>query len=256
MVGLERFQAHFAAFTDQYVLIGGTATQLVLDEQGLEARATKDLDIVLCVEALSPEFVAAFWAFIRLGGYQNQQLSTGRKIFYRFSKPAAEDFPAMLEIFSRQPDGVTLGEGAHLTPIPLEDYVSSLSAILLDGDYYAFLHAHKRELGGVPVVDEYCLIPLKARAWLDLSKRKDSGEAVDQRNIHKHRNDILRLFQLLRPEQRVGLPPSIEADMVEFLEYLGTENDTLLRSIGIQGVLMAQVIDTMRQVFGTAPGQA
>ena len=36
MVGLERFQEHFAAFTDQYVLIGGTATQLVLDEQGLE----------------------------------------------------------------------------------------------------------------------------------------------------------------------------------------------------------------------------
>ena len=36
MVGSERFQAHFAAFTDQYVLIGGTATQLVLDEQGLE----------------------------------------------------------------------------------------------------------------------------------------------------------------------------------------------------------------------------
>lgn len=40
VVGLDRFRKHFADFADQYVLIGGTATFLVLDEAGLDARMT------------------------------------------------------------------------------------------------------------------------------------------------------------------------------------------------------------------------
>src|SRR5680860_1086958 len=34
VVGLDRFAAHFAAYEDRYVLIGGAATWLVLDEAG------------------------------------------------------------------------------------------------------------------------------------------------------------------------------------------------------------------------------
>ncbi len=54
--GLEIFQERFAACVDQYVLIGGTAASLTMEEAGLEFRATKDLDIVLHVEALTPAF--------------------------------------------------------------------------------------------------------------------------------------------------------------------------------------------------------
>ena len=46
MRGLDRFKAHFEPFADRYVLIGGTACTLVMEEVGLEFRATKDLDIV------------------------------------------------------------------------------------------------------------------------------------------------------------------------------------------------------------------
>ena len=49
--GLDLFREHFAAFKDRYVLIGGTASFLALEEAGIEFRATKDLDIVLCIEA-------------------------------------------------------------------------------------------------------------------------------------------------------------------------------------------------------------
>lgn len=49
--GLDIFQERFAAYVDQYVLIGGTAATLAMEEGGLEFRATKDLDIVLHVEA-------------------------------------------------------------------------------------------------------------------------------------------------------------------------------------------------------------
>jgi len=45
--GLERFRKHFAPYTDQYILIGGTACTVIMQEAGLDFRATKDLDIVL-----------------------------------------------------------------------------------------------------------------------------------------------------------------------------------------------------------------
>ena len=70
--GMNKFQEHFAGFGDQYVLIGGAASDLVMEDAGATFRATKDLDIVLCLEALNQEFAEAFWEFINAGGYQNQ----------------------------------------------------------------------------------------------------------------------------------------------------------------------------------------
>ncbi len=49
------------------LLIGGTACMLVMEEAGIPFRATKDLDIVLYVEALNKEFVSAFWKFVKAG---------------------------------------------------------------------------------------------------------------------------------------------------------------------------------------------
>ena len=173
--GMNKFQQHFADFGDQYVLIGGAASELVMEGAGATFRATKDLDIVLCVETLNQEFAEAFWEFINAGGYQNQQRSTGDKIFYRFDRPTDVDYPVMLELFSRTPDTLVLGDDSHLTPIPISKDVSSLSAILLDEDYYHFLHQHILKIDGVSVVDQECLIPLKARAWLDFELTFRSG---------------------------------------------------------------------------------
>jgi hypothetical protein len=63
--GLDLFRAAFRDFSAQYVLIGGTAAMLTMEDAGLDFRATKDLDVVLLVEALTPAFGAAFWAFIQ-----------------------------------------------------------------------------------------------------------------------------------------------------------------------------------------------
>ena len=43
----------------------GPACYLAMEEAGLDFRVTKDLDIVLCVEALDAEFVGAFWDFVK-----------------------------------------------------------------------------------------------------------------------------------------------------------------------------------------------
>lgn len=76
--GLEHFKKHFSTLTDHYVLIGGSACTVIMEDVGLDFRATKDLDIVLYVEALTPEFATAFWQFIKNGRYQNQQQSNGK----------------------------------------------------------------------------------------------------------------------------------------------------------------------------------
>ncbi|NLV66427.1 MAG: hypothetical protein GXY14_02010, partial [Spirochaetes bacterium] len=43
--GIEIFEKHFAGQQGKYVLIGGTACDLAMDEAGLQFRATKDLDM-------------------------------------------------------------------------------------------------------------------------------------------------------------------------------------------------------------------
>jgi hypothetical protein len=175
--GLDLFREHFVNLDNQYVLIGGTAATLAMTDAGLDFRATKDLDIVLHIEALTPDFGAAFWAFVEKGGYEIRQASdTGKPVLYRFQKPASAGFPAMLELFCRAPEGIHLADGAHLTPIPFEEAVASLSAILLDNEYYAFIVKGRRTVEGLPWIGAEQLIPLKARAWLDLSRRKAAGE--------------------------------------------------------------------------------
>jgi len=71
--GLDLFRDYFKDYTDKYILIGGTACDLAMENMGLNFRATKDLDIVLILEALDVEFVNAFWGFIKEGQYKNRQ---------------------------------------------------------------------------------------------------------------------------------------------------------------------------------------
>src|ERR1700722_14035565 len=98
--GLDVFQEHFAAHSDQFILIGGTAATLVMEQAGLDFRATKDLDIVLHIEALTPAFGTTFWTFIETGGYEIREASdTGKPLLYRFQKPANVSYPFMLELF-------------------------------------------------------------------------------------------------------------------------------------------------------------
>ena len=248
--GVDIFREHFAGFSDRYVLIGGVAADLVMDEAGVDFRATKDFDIVLCIEALDKSFAEAFWVFVKAGGYQNQQRSTGKKVFYRFNKPGDEHYPFMLELFSRAPDALVLGEDIHLTPIPMTEDVSSLSAILLDDDYYLFLHQNKNEIAGVPVVTGAGLIPLKARAWLDLNNRRDAGENVDSKEIKKHRNDIFRLFQILSPELRIILPGTIAQDMEQYFGAVAAEPGLSLKPFGLAGLGVPDVVNTLRQIYG------
>jgi hypothetical protein len=248
VAGVDRFRAHFSGHEHQYVLIGGAACELIMEEAGLDFRATKDLDIVLIVEALDPAFSETFMAFVEAGGYEIRQRSEGERILYRFAKPSTEGYPAMLELFSNAPEGFELAPGSQLTPIPIAEEAASLSAILLDADYYAFLKTMGRSLGGVPVLDEAGLIPFKARAWVDLSRRRAEGEKVDDRDVKKHRNDVARLLQLLGAEATFDLPEKIKADMQAFIDALAGQDDFTPQPFGV-AMTREVVIDRLRHAY-------
>lgn len=244
--GLDIFQERFAAYVDQYVLIGGTAATLTMEEAGLEFRATKDLDIVLHVEALTPAFGEAFWKFVEDGGYEIRQASdTGKPIFYRFQKPADARYPAMVELFARAPDGLQPADGSQLTPIPLDEAVSSLSAILLDEVYYAFIMAGRREVDGLPWVGEDRLIPLKAVAWLELTARKEQGA----KDVRKHLNDVLRLSQLLAPATRIAVDERISADMTQFLVAVAADTSIDPKTLQLGNVAVAELVARIAQAY-------
>ena len=226
VIGQAIFQEWFRGFEDQYVLIGGTAASITMAEAGQPFRGTKDLDIVLHVEALTPAFGQRFWQFVQAGGYQQKEGDPDqRPCLYRFQKPVDDEFPHMLELFSRVPDGLRFVPPGHLTPIPIDEQVSSLSAILLDEDYYQFVLSGRKNKYGLPSwVGEDRLIPLKAVAWMEMSERAQSGEPIDSKKINKHLSDIMLLSSLLQPGQMIELPEKIRANLEVFVRAVAALN--------------------------------
>lgn len=214
--GFSLFASHFQGFTDQYILIGGAACDVQLRAAQHSFRTTHDLDIVLCVEALTPEFVRTFWEFVREGGYEISQRADGTRQFYRFRKPKNGEYPGLIELFSRRPDVLQPVAGIHLTPIPAGEDLSSLSAILLDDDYARLIRQEVQLVGGVPVVSVVALIVLKACAWMDLKGRREKGERIDGQDIKKHRSDILNLLPFVTQSPH-PLPERVLRDMRAFL---------------------------------------
>ena len=251
VIGLPKFKEWFADYADCYVIIGGTACDEQLSEAGFVTRATKDIDMILIVEALTAEFVERFWQFVKQGGYVRCEQEAERRNAYRFSKPTDSAFPKQVELFSRKADVLTLPSDMHITPIPTEEGLSSLSAILLNDDYYHFTIQHSQLSDGVHIADVEALICLKAFAWLDNQARKQRGESVDAKNIHKHKNDIFRLLPLLPADSSVILPDSIHTDMQRFAERV--KNDLpdahTLREYGYAEISPEILLQTLLNVF-------
>ena len=248
VTGIDTFREYFVAHENQYAIVGGAACDLLFDSAGLDFRATRDIDMVLCVEVVDVAFARAFDAFLNAGGYQARERSDGTKEFYRFHRPTDLNFPYMIELFSRRPGILDLPQGAVLTPIPVEDDVISLSAILLEDSYYGALQSTKRQLAGVTIIDETLLIPFKARAFLDLTARAQAGESVDSKNIRKHRNDVFRLVQLLRTDAPIALPEPIRGDLQRFVDQTAPDKSLDPRAFGVP-FSRDEAVDILREFY-------
>jgi len=169
--------------------------------------------------------VKRFWEFIEAGKYQAREKATGERELYRFHKPQDEAYPVMLELFSRKPSGTELGTAQQIVPVKFDESSAGLSAILLNDDYYKLIIEQHNEEKNLPIANPVALIPLKARAWLDLSAREKKGEKVEGRDIAKHRTDVFRIAATLPGGAGPTVPDLIKADLREFLAAFPVEHN-------------------------------
>ena len=196
--GIEIFKKSMSAFADNYVIIGGTACEIHLEGTPMTARPTRDIDMIVVVEKLTPEFVNAIWTFVRNGGYApaKRTNAVGNQVYalYRFVNPQAEGYPFMIELLSRHSESLGEPSGYHIEPIPNDEGNQSLSAIIMNEEVYRFTVEHSILQDGLRVADTVALIILKATAYLNLLNDRENGRHVNSDDIKKHRGDVLKLI--------------------------------------------------------------
>jgi len=246
--GLDKFREYFQDHSSQYVLIGGTACDILMNEIGAPFRATKDLDIVLIIENLDVSFVKAFWKFIEDGGYKHREKEKDKNQFYRFSEPSNPSFPKMIELFSKHAETLELIYDLGLTPIHIDQCIVSLSAILLNDAYYNLLRNKKKVVDGISIIEIETAILFKIKAWLDMKERKEVGDSIDSKDIKKHKNDIFRLLANVIPASRVEISMEIQNDVSRFIERIAEDNPDL-KSLGIKGTSFDEYMEILKNVY-------
>lgn len=247
MNGISIFREYFHHFKEQYTIIGGVACSLLMEEAGFPFRQTVDIDMVLIVEALTPEFAKAFWDFIQVGEYQIKRRSNGQPQLYRFSHPKNPAFPKVIELFSRSQNPMILHPDSHLTPLHVDEEISSLSAILLNDDYYRFLLNGRTVSDDVSILDAEHIIPFKMKAWLDLKNKKREGIHVDSHDIKKHCLDVFRLSQLVSASSKILVSDSIQSDIDSFIDQM-SEEEIHLMDLGIHES-KEEILNILQQIY-------
>lgn len=230
MEGLTKFREAFEAYSDKYVIIGGTACDIAMAGTEVRARATHDIDMIVIVEKMTEEFARRFWQFVKEAGYRPEKRKPvegqpPKYELYRFldGKPG---YPEMIELLSRHPDILGQPKGMVIEPLPASGDISSLSAIIMDDDFYYFTVRHSRLTDGIRHADSAALIALKARAYLNLLQDKASGLHVNSKDIKKHRSDVLKNVVIMTDDE-VPAPAPIVSCVKEFVASIRSDWGTL-----------------------------
>lgn len=230
MEGLEIFKEAFEAYSDNYVIIGGTACDITMQGTVVRPRATHDIDMTVIVENMTPSFAKRFWEFVKEAGYRPEKRKQiegepAKYELYRFVD-GKTGYPEMIELLSRHPD--ILGEPSNLViePLPIDGDVSSLSAIIMDDDFYHFTIKHSKLTDGVRHADSAALVSLKTRAYLNLLQDKAEGKHVNSKDIKKHRSDVLKNVVIITDES-ISAPMAIVDCVKDFVSSIRADWDTL-----------------------------
>jgi hypothetical protein len=222
----------------------------------MRPRATHDIDMIVIVENMTTAYAERFWQFIREAGYRpekrKQEVGEPTKYeMYRFLDGKA-GYPEMIELLSRHPDILGEPRGLVIEPIPTGEDISSLSAIIMDDDYYHFTITHSRLTDEIRHADSAALIALKARAYLNLLMEKADGKHVNAKDIKKHRSDVLKNVVILEDAEIVA-PQSIVNCIKEFVASI-RENwamlaDPLAKSIGQDTDFVGELLNQLNDIF-------
>jgi hypothetical protein len=254
--GLEKFKEHFSGFEDNYVIIGGTACDVTLQNTDMRPRATDDIDMLLIIEKMTPEFGQRFWEFIDLGGYTSRQRKRGDKEpvteLFRFIDPK-EGFPVQIELLSRYPEILSEPTGFHLTPIPVGEDTPSLSAILLDDEYYHHTIDSSVIEDGIRIANPLSLLCLKVKAFLNLTEEKKTNPKVRSGDIKKHRDDVFKLLAMrIDPLTPIKLSDTMKSELIIFVEMMeeSLPNESLRASLQRTDDDIRGFLGIMKDIFG------
>lgn len=248
VIGFESFRTHFQGYEDCYTIIGGTACDILMSEAALDFRATRDIDMILLIENRFEEFAGLFWSYVKMGKYKCGWRNSELPHFYRFTEPETSNFPKMIELFSRRPDFQLDRPDVYLTPLPVSEDISSLSAIMLNDDYYNLMLEGRQTVEGVSVLGAEYLIAFKAKAWLDLTEKKATGTHVNEKDLKKHKNDVFRLFAIVDPKIKIELSQAVADDLNNFIKAMAEETIDL-KALGIEGVTVSEILSTIKTIF-------
>lgn len=219
----------------------------------MNPRATKDLDLVLVVEALTPDFGLRLWDFIKAANYGHRSQGGGNEFkheYYRFTNPQDKTYPKQIELFARYTGILNLPPDAHIEPISVGEDLSSLSVILMDDNYYAFTIEHSRNIDDIHVASPEALICLKAKAYTEMLDRKAEGKLVDSRDIEKHKKDIFRLIAMLPQDSHFTLPEKMKNDMNDFYQRVGElSNPDFFKNAGLRGLNAERLLELINTAF-------
>lgn len=243
--GLEKFRESFKDFTDCFTVIGGTACEILMNEQEIDFRATHDIDMILILEDKKEEFGTIFWKFIKEGGYKCGWKNNDNLHFYRFTEPQ-KNYPCQIELFSRK-QNYHLDIEQGIIPIYIDDDTSSLSAILLNDDFYNFMMEGRRVVSDIPVLSAEHLIPFKMYAWLDLKQRKLNGEFVKDKDYKKHKYDVFRLMNIINESAKIKTQGLVKDKVREFLEKIVDEQVPLNTLYNLHR--MDESIEILRKIY-------
>ena len=221
----------------------------------MRPRATDDIDMILVIEKMTPEFAQHFWEFINLGEYKNRERKRGDKEpateLFRFINPK-NGFPVQIELLSKFPDVLGEPTGFHLTPIPAGEDISSLSAILMDEEYYHHTINNSIIEEGVRIADPLSLLCLKVKAFLNLTEEKKTNQNVRSSDIKKHRDDVFKLLAMrIDPFTPVELSATMKNELVAFIGAIedSLPNQSLRDSLQRTNDDIRGFIGIMKEIF-------
>lgn len=258
MEGLEKFREAFAEFSDNYVVIGGTACDIAMTGTVVRPRATHDMDMIVIVENITEAFGERFWQFVREAGYRPEKRKpkegeSPKYDLYRFLD-GKNGYPEMIELLSRHPDVLGKPKGIAIEPLPISDDVSSLSAIIMDDDFYHFTIENSKLTDGIRHATPASLIALKARAYLNLLADKKNGKHVNSKDIRKHRSDVLKNV-VITEDAIIEAPESIVNCIHEFVSSIRDNWDELAEplaaSLGQDKDFVSELLAQLNDLFVT-----
>lgn len=246
--GLSHFQQYCKDLEEMYVVVGGFATVMLLDE-GLgdgHGKATHDIDLVL-LTTCSIEMSQRIKQYVQEGKYEIQKGNKDQYHYYRFVKPEIEGFAKEIELFASNENDLKLDDSQRIIPIDPEEGLYSLSAIMLDPEYFEMIKNNITMSVVAPCTNTQATIMLKMSAFFDLKARNDN-------KWKKHRQDILKLSLLLTGEERLQMTGRMVEDFESFMTHLEKDVDQKMIKTILNGMVTVDkehTLETLKKVFIT-----